>query len=275
MRKTFAALLCIALLASAALPAHAADPLTDGEILYSEDFSGSLDDLTAKEGVKLSVGSACEASVADGALMMKCAAAKAKDGDLFFDLQMEFPEAFVFSYRYMIERAADGEGSVACFILYPTDSVRVLTNGNSGGKLAVTDGAANANMSLAVETKSGVWYTLYTAVDSAAGTYSMYRQADGEMERTVIAENKQLQTKGSAPMVRIMTQRNSDAVAYVDDIVIRAYAPTTAAETTATSETTAAPAEESAPQTADTAVVTACAAAAAALGVCVSKRKKR
>ena len=201
MRKTFAALLCIALLASAALPAHAADPLTDGEILYSEDFSWSLVDLIAKEGVKLSVGSACEASV--------------------------------------------------------------------------TDGAANANMSLAVETKSGVWYTLYTAVDSAAGTYSMYRQADGEMERTVIAENMQLQAKGSAPMVRIMTQRNSDAVAYVDDIVIRAYAPAAASETTAVPEAIAAPAEESAPQTADTAVVMACAAAAAALGVCVSKRKKR
>ena len=76
----------------------------------------------------------------------------------------------------------------------------------------------------------GMWYTVYTAVDVDAGTYTMLRKADGDSEYTLITENMKLQDVPRTPYLRLMTERNSAAVAYYDDLEIRAYDQNHAAE---------------------------------------------
>ena len=220
MKKTLAFLTLIALIAALVLTANAVDEYTQGEVLFSEDFETTIDELTSRDNVTLEHGGSCAVDIVDGKLKMEV---NSTDEVIYLDFAMSFPSKFVFSYRYMVETAAAGEGSAACFILYPNEFVRVLNNSNTGSTYKYTDGVANANAEIELETKMGTWYTLYTAVDTEAGTYTMLRKADGDNEYTVITENMKLQDVPRTPYLRLMTERNSAAVAYYDDLVIRAY----------------------------------------------------
>ena len=276
MKKWIVTLMALCLLGTMCCSVYADDKLTHGEILFSEDFSTTLDELTSRENVSVTVGAACELDIVDGQLMTKVASTSKGEGDIFLDIPMEFPEKFVFSYRYMVESAADGEGSVACFILYPNASVRVLNNGNTGSIYKYTDGVANGNAEMALETKFGVYYTLYTAVDQASGTYSMYRKADGDAEYTVITEDMKLQEREGTPSIRLMIQRNSNAVAYMDEIIVREYdpnyvAPTAPVETAPETTETPAAVPES-PATLDVILFPALAAGASITLICFRKR---
>ena len=202
-------------------------PVSGEDIAFSENFETTIDELTSRSNVNLELGSSCAVDIVDGKLKMEV---NSTNEVIYLDFTTTFPKQFVFSYRYMVETAVPGEGSAACFILYPNEFVRVLNNSNTGSTYKYTDGVANANAEIELETKMGMWYTVYTAVDVDAGTYTMLRTADGDSEYTLITENMKLQDVPRTPYLRLMTERNSAAVAYYDDLEIRAYDQNHAAE---------------------------------------------
>ncbi len=229
--------------------ANAADAYTQGEVLFSEDFETTIDELTAREDVTLQYGDSCLVEIVDGKLKMEVNAA---NEGCYLDFKVPSRSQFVFSYRYMVETAVPDTGSVACYVLYPNEFVRIITNANTGSTFKYCDGSENAIVETELETKMGVWYTLYTAVDLDEGIYSILRKADGDSVYTVVVKDIQLQDVPRTPLLRLMTEWNSEAVAYYDDLVIRTYdptaestvVPTATPKPTATPEPTATPTSE-------------------------------